>query len=70
MELWQTAVQELERLQQVYQKTVSEGKIHDAQRQQLKVQSLCINMQRQHVTSCALQTHQLYTTRWSYYGYK
>lgn len=38
MELWQTAVQELDRLQQVYQKTVSEGKVHDAQRQQLKVQ--------------------------------
>ncbi|XP_035516234.1 sodium channel and clathrin linker 1 isoform X2 [Morone saxatilis] len=36
MELWQTAAQELDRLQQVYQKTISDGQIHDAQRQQLK----------------------------------
>uniref|UniRef100_A0A3B4T5C3 Sodium channel and clathrin linker 1 n=1 Tax=Seriola dumerili TaxID=41447 RepID=A0A3B4T5C3_SERDU len=33
MELWQTAAQELDRIQQVYQKTISEGQIHDAQRQ-------------------------------------
>ncbi|KAI3352270.1 hypothetical protein L3Q82_005249 [Scortum barcoo] len=38
MELWQTAAQELERIQQMYQNTVSEGQIHDAQRQQLKDQ--------------------------------
>lgn len=38
MELWQTTAQELDRLQQVYQKTISEGQIHDSQRQQLKVQ--------------------------------
>nr|XP_046259740.1 sodium channel and clathrin linker 1 [Scatophagus argus]XP_046259747.1 sodium channel and clathrin linker 1 [Scatophagus argus] len=38
MELWQTAAQELDRLQQLYQKTVSDGQIHDAQRQQLKDQ--------------------------------
>ncbi|XP_051240345.1 sodium channel and clathrin linker 1 [Dicentrarchus labrax] len=38
MELWQTAAQELDRLQQVYQKTISDGQIHDAQRQQLKDQ--------------------------------
>uniref|UniRef100_A0A3Q1G0R6 Sodium channel and clathrin linker 1 n=1 Tax=Acanthochromis polyacanthus TaxID=80966 RepID=A0A3Q1G0R6_9TELE len=37
-ELWQTAAQELDRLQQVYQKTVSDGQSHDAQRQQLKDQ--------------------------------
>uniref|UniRef100_A0A3Q1CHT5 Sodium channel and clathrin linker 1 n=1 Tax=Amphiprion ocellaris TaxID=80972 RepID=A0A3Q1CHT5_AMPOC len=37
-ELWQTAAQELDRLQQVYQKTMSDGQIHDAQRQQLKDQ--------------------------------
>uniref|UniRef100_A0AAX7W7F7 Sodium channel and clathrin linker 1 n=1 Tax=Astatotilapia calliptera TaxID=8154 RepID=A0AAX7W7F7_ASTCA len=37
MELWQTTAQELDRLQQVYQKTISEGQIHDSQRQQLKV---------------------------------
>ncbi|XP_078122755.1 sodium channel and clathrin linker 1 isoform X1 [Sander vitreus] len=38
MELWQTATQELDRLQQTYQKTVSDGQIHDAHRQQLKDQ--------------------------------
>ncbi|XP_071360022.1 sodium channel and clathrin linker 1 isoform X2 [Trachinotus anak] len=38
MELWQTTAQELDRLQQVYQKTISEGQIHDAQTQQLKDQ--------------------------------
>lgn len=37
MELWQTAAQELDHLQQVYQKTISDGQIHDAQRKQLKV---------------------------------
>ncbi|KAK2815674.1 hypothetical protein Q5P01_026141 [Channa striata] len=37
-ELWQTAAQELERLQQVYQKTVSDGQIHDAERQHIKNQ--------------------------------
>uniref|UniRef100_A0A669DB32 Sodium channel and clathrin linker 1 n=1 Tax=Oreochromis niloticus TaxID=8128 RepID=A0A669DB32_ORENI len=40
MELWQTTAQELDRLQQVYQKTISEGQIHDSQRQQLKVHLL------------------------------
>uniref|UniRef100_A0A669CJ16 Sodium channel and clathrin linker 1 n=1 Tax=Oreochromis niloticus TaxID=8128 RepID=A0A669CJ16_ORENI len=35
MELWQTTAQELDRLQQVYQKTISEGQIHDSQRQHL-----------------------------------
>ncbi|XP_047435414.1 sodium channel and clathrin linker 1 [Mugil cephalus] len=38
MELWQTAAQELDRLQQIYQKTISDGRIHDSQRQQLKDQ--------------------------------
>ncbi|XP_036933724.1 sodium channel and clathrin linker 1 [Acanthopagrus latus] len=38
MELWQTAAQELDRLQQAYQKTISDGQIHNAQRQQLKDQ--------------------------------
>ena len=37
MELWQSAVQELDRLQQLYQRSVSEGQVHGAQRQQLKV---------------------------------
>lgn len=49
MELWQTAAQELDRLQQVYQKTISDRQIHDAQRQQLKVQYYCINMQSKHI---------------------
>ncbi|KAG7265207.1 hypothetical protein CRUP_027696 [Coryphaenoides rupestris] len=38
MELWQTAVQELERLQQLYQSSVSDGQVHSAQQQQLKDQ--------------------------------
>nr|XP_019939974.1 PREDICTED: sodium channel and clathrin linker 1 [Paralichthys olivaceus] len=38
MELWQTAAQELDRLQQVYQKSMLDGQVHDAQRQQLKDQ--------------------------------
>ncbi|KAM4583915.1 sodium channel and clathrin linker 1 [Odontesthes bonariensis] len=38
MELWQTAAQELDRLQQLYQKTVSDRQLHDAQRQHLKDQ--------------------------------
>ncbi|XP_071774247.1 sodium channel and clathrin linker 1 isoform X2 [Centroberyx gerrardi] len=40
MELWQTTAQELDRLQQLYQRTMSDGQIHDAQRQQLKDQLL------------------------------
>uniref|UniRef100_A0A3Q4HL45 Sodium channel and clathrin linker 1 n=1 Tax=Neolamprologus brichardi TaxID=32507 RepID=A0A3Q4HL45_NEOBR len=47
MELWQTTAQELDRLQQVYQKTISEGQIHDSQRQQLKVQYSEMEMQSQ-----------------------
>lgn len=47
MELWQTTAQELDRLQQVYQKTISEGQIHDSQRQQLKVQYSEMKMQSQ-----------------------
>ncbi|KAI9538400.1 Dynein heavy chain 6, axonemal [Dissostichus eleginoides] len=38
MELGQTAAQELDRLHQTFQKTVSDGHIHGAQRQQLKDQ--------------------------------
>ncbi|XP_042341266.1 sodium channel and clathrin linker 1 isoform X2 [Plectropomus leopardus] len=38
MELWQTAAQELDRLQQTYQRTISDGQVQDAQRQQLKDQ--------------------------------
>lgn len=49
MELWQTTAQELDRLQQVYQKTVSEGQIHDSQRQQLKVQYSEMEMQSQNL---------------------
>ncbi|XP_034389545.1 sodium channel and clathrin linker 1 isoform X2 [Cyclopterus lumpus] len=38
MELWQTTAQELDLLQQTYQKTFSDGQIHDTQRHQLKDQ--------------------------------
>ncbi|XP_067354898.1 sodium channel and clathrin linker 1 isoform X2 [Channa argus] len=37
-ELWQTAAQELEHLQQVYQKTISDGQINDTERQHIKNQ--------------------------------
>lgn len=66
MELWQTAAQELDRLQQVYQKTISDGQIHDAQRQQLKVHFSHVNMQSHHIIS-PLLAHQPFTTRWSHY---
>ncbi|PWA16824.1 hypothetical protein CCH79_00012813, partial [Gambusia affinis] len=36
MELWHTTAQELDRLQQVYQRALSDGQLHNAQRQQLK----------------------------------
>uniref|UniRef100_A0A8C3AFE0 Sodium channel and clathrin linker 1 n=1 Tax=Cyclopterus lumpus TaxID=8103 RepID=A0A8C3AFE0_CYCLU len=45
MELWQTTAQELDLLQQTYQKTFSDGQIHDTQRHQLKVQYFHIKMQ-------------------------
>ncbi|KAM4595366.1 sodium channel and clathrin linker 1 isoform 1-T1 [Fundulus diaphanus] len=38
MELWQTTAQELDRLQQVYQRSICDGRLHDAKRQQLKDQ--------------------------------
>ncbi|XP_015229887.1 PREDICTED: sodium channel and clathrin linker 1, partial [Cyprinodon variegatus] len=38
MELCQTTAQELDRLQQVYQRTISDKQLHDTQRQQLKDQ--------------------------------
>uniref|UniRef100_A0A3B3XLL5 Sodium channel and clathrin linker 1 n=1 Tax=Poecilia mexicana TaxID=48701 RepID=A0A3B3XLL5_9TELE len=37
-ELWHTTAQELDRLQQVYQRALSDGQLHNAQRQQLKDQ--------------------------------
>uniref|UniRef100_A0A3Q3LBE9 Sodium channel and clathrin linker 1 n=1 Tax=Mastacembelus armatus TaxID=205130 RepID=A0A3Q3LBE9_9TELE len=46
MELWQTAAQELDRLQQVYQKAISDGKIHNSQIQQLKVRYSLFKMQQ------------------------
>ncbi|XP_041123693.1 sodium channel and clathrin linker 1 [Polyodon spathula] len=38
LELWQSVAQELDRLQQLYQKTMAEAQIHVAERQQLKDQ--------------------------------
>ncbi|XP_006629764.2 sodium channel and clathrin linker 1 isoform X1 [Lepisosteus oculatus] len=38
MELWQSAAQELDRLQQLYQKTMTEAQIHVVERQHLKDQ--------------------------------
>lgn len=54
MELWQTAAQELDHIQQVYQRTISDGQIHDAQRQQLKVQFSHIYM---HIISASAFHH-------------
>lgn len=54
MALWQTSAQELDHLQLVYQKTISDVKIHDAQRQQLKVEHPDINMQRQRAATSSL----------------
>lgn len=65
LELWQTTAQELDRLQQVYQRTISDGRLHNAQRQQLKVHFSHINLQDQYI----LQEHKsekfrsLYTVR-------
>lgn len=66
MELWQTTAQELDRLQQVHQKTISDGQIHNAQRQQLKVHYFCINSQSQCIISLLL-AHQPFSTRWVHY---
>lgn len=52
MELWQTAAQELDRLQQVYQQTISDRQLHDAQRQQLKVLHYYTNLWNQHTKHC------------------
>ncbi|CAK6962965.1 sodium channel and clathrin linker 1 [Scomber scombrus] len=59
MELWQTAAQELDRLKQVYQKTVSDGQIHDAQRQQLKDQLVQF---QQHTHKLQVANHKLEST--------
>ena len=58
MELWQTAVQELDRLQQLYQRSVSEGQVQGAQRQQLKVRSAAVRLLA--CTTCC--------TLWRWYG--
>ncbi|XP_034534515.1 sodium channel and clathrin linker 1-like isoform X2 [Notolabrus celidotus] len=49
MELWQTAAQQLDCLQQVYQKTISDEQSHTAQRQQ----------QRDQLVEIKQQTHKL-----------
>lgn len=37
LELWQTAAQELDRLQQMHQKVISDSQLHAAERQTMKV---------------------------------
>ncbi|XP_068178382.1 sodium channel and clathrin linker 1 [Antennarius striatus] len=54
LELWQTASQELDVLQQAYQKNISEGKVVDAQRQQLQNQ-LVLFQQHTHKLEAANQ---------------
>ena len=44
MELWQTASQELDRLQQLYQKTLSDGQHQGVERQHLKVGPVLLQM--------------------------
>lgn len=40
MELWQASAQELDRLQQLYQITTSDGQLHVTEQQRLKVDLL------------------------------
>ncbi|XP_033829932.1 sodium channel and clathrin linker 1-like [Periophthalmus magnuspinnatus] len=47
MELWQTTSQELNRLQQIYQKSVSDTQMHDAQKKQLTDQLVQLQQQAQ-----------------------
>ncbi|XP_055014621.1 sodium channel and clathrin linker 1 isoform X2 [Boleophthalmus pectinirostris] len=47
MELWQTTSQELDRLQQIHQKSVSDTQMHDAQKKQLADQLVQLQQQTQ-----------------------
>ncbi|XP_029915793.1 sodium channel and clathrin linker 1 isoform X2 [Myripristis murdjan] len=59
MELWQSTAQELDRLQQFYQRTISDGQIHDAQRQQLKDQLIQF---QQHIHKLQVANQKLEST--------
>ncbi|CAJ1052999.1 sodium channel and clathrin linker 1 isoform X3 [Xyrichtys novacula] len=59
IELWQTASQQLDSLQQVYQKTVSDGQSHGTQRQQLKDQLVEF---KQHTHKLQVANHRLEMT--------
>ncbi|XP_074551921.1 sodium channel and clathrin linker 1 isoform X2 [Halichoeres trimaculatus] len=59
MELWQTAAQQLDCLQQAYQKTISDGQSHTAQKQQLKDQ---LAEFKQHTHKLQVANHRMETT--------
>lgn len=58
-ELWQTTSQELERLQQIHQKTISDAQMHDAQKKQLTDQLVQF---QQHTHKLQLTNQKLETT--------
>uniref|UniRef100_A0A8C7JZ08 Sodium channel and clathrin linker 1 n=1 Tax=Oncorhynchus kisutch TaxID=8019 RepID=A0A8C7JZ08_ONCKI len=59
MELWRASAQELDRLQQLYQITTSDGQLHVAEQQRLKVDpSPTIMPHRRACLSCHTQTNQ------------
>lgn len=58
-ELWQTTSQELERLQQIHQKTLSDAQMHDAQKKQLTDQLVQF---QQHTHKLQLTNQKLETT--------
>ncbi|KAM7009266.1 sodium channel and clathrin linker 1 isoform 3-T3 [Tautogolabrus adspersus] len=59
MELWQATAQQLDCLQQVYQKAISDGQSHNAQRQQLKEQLVQF---QQHTHKLRVANQRLETT--------
>lgn len=63
MELWHAATQELDRLQHIHQKTISDGQIYNSQTQQLKVGQSMADIQSKKKNHKFVIT---YTTRWSY----
>lgn len=58
-ELWQTTSQELDRLQQIHQKTISDAQMHDAQKKQLTDQLVQF---QQHTHKLQLTNQKLETT--------
>lgn len=57
MELWQTAAQELEHLQQTHQRSIADVKIIEAQKQKLKVQQCHLEHQSLHCACPVWASH-------------